>query len=466
MMNRSRHYAALTLGILALIGGTLALRAQPGDPVALAAQLTERYDLLALEDGLGLVPHDRDVGFRLIEVRDGGVALNGEIVTSGELRERLGPDADLILRVTYLTVAEQRGLAGTAGISATAGAAPAGGASPTQNDPVPSPPARTRTTDGDTVRIGGSVVVESDELVRGDVVVIGGSADIDGEVAGDAVVIGGSMRLGPNAFVRGDSVLVGGSLDRDPAARVLGEQVGVGDFAQLAQLGRLRPEGGMTTWRAGGLVGTLLRVVLLALGALLVVTLGGRHVDAIAGRVAREPLRAGFVGFLGEVLFVPLLLTTVVVLTVSIIGIPLLLLMPFAVVLLLVVLLVGFTGVAAQVGRVTGDRFGLVRGDVGPHATVALGVATIVAVTLAARVAGLAGGFFGGVFGVTLSVVGGLIEYAAWTVGAGAVILHWSSTRRRGNGFSAPAAPAHGVAQAAPEMPTSPPAATPGGDVL
>jgi len=123
MMNRSRHYAALTLGILALIGGTLALRAQPGDPVALAAQLTERYDLLALEDGLGLVPHDRDVGFRLIEVRDGGVALNGEIVTSGELRERLGPDADLILRVTYLTVAEQRGLAGTAGISATAGAA-------------------------------------------------------------------------------------------------------------------------------------------------------------------------------------------------------------------------------------------------------------------------------------------------------------------------------------------------------
>ena len=442
MMNRSRHYAALALAILTLIGGALALRAQSGDPVALAAQLKERYDLLALEDGLGLVPHNRDVSFRLIEVRDGGVALNGEIVTSRELRERLGPDADLILRVTYLTVAEQRGLAGTGVTPATA---PPGGASLTQNDPVPSPPARTRTTDGDIVRIGGSVAVESDELVRGDVVVIGGSADIDGEVAGDAVVVGGSMRLGPNAFVRGDSVLVGGTLDRDPAARVLGEQVGV-DFAQL---GRFGPGRGMTVWRAGGLVGTLLRVVLLALGALLVVTLGGRHVDAIAGRVAQEPLRAGFVGFLGEVLFVPLLLTTVVVLTVSIIGIPLLLLMPFAVVLLLVVLLVGFTGVAAQVGRVTGDRLGL---SVGPHVTVALGVATIVVVTLAARVAGLAGGFFGGVFGVTLSVVGGLIEYAAWTVGTGAVILHWLSTRRRPAVPSLPAVPADAPAPPASEI--------------
>jgi hypothetical protein len=139
-----------------------------------------------------------------------------------------------------------------------------------------------------------------------------------------------------------------------------------------------------------------------------------RHVDAIAGQVAREPLRAGFVGFLGETLFVPLLLTTVVVLTVSVIGIPLLALMPFAVVLLLVVLLVGFTGVAAQVGRVTGDRFNL---SVGPHASVA-------------------------------------------------IILVWLSSRRRGNGFSSPAVPAHDVAQATPEMPPSPPAATPGGDVL
>ena len=180
MMNRSRHYAALALAILTLIWGALALRAQSGDPVALAAQLKERYDLLALEDGLGLVPHDRDVVFRLIEVRDGGVALDGKIVSARELRERLGPDAGLILRVTYLTVAEQRGLAGTGGTSGAPGTAPPGGASPTPDALPASSPARTRTTDGDIVRIGGSVVVESDELVRGDVVVIGGSADIDG----------------------------------------------------------------------------------------------------------------------------------------------------------------------------------------------------------------------------------------------------------------------------------------------
>jgi hypothetical protein len=93
-----------------------------------------------------------------------------------------------------------------------------------------------------------------------------------------------------------------------------------------------------------------------------------------------------------------------------------------------------------------GDRFGIKRG---PYASVALGVVVVVAITLVARLIALAGGF---VLGLTvagpLTAVGYLAEYAAWTVGIGAVVLTWLSTRRRGAPAAVGAAPVAGGAPA------------------
>ena len=69
-------------------------------------------------------------------------------------------------------------------------------------------------------------------------------------------------------------------------------------------------------------------------------------------------------------------------------GIPLLLLAPFGVVLAVVLMLVGFTGIACQVGRYVSNRFGIKRG---PYATVALRVAVIFAISLIARLFALGG---------------------------------------------------------------------------
>lgn len=283
------------------------------------------------------------------------------------------------------------------------------------------------------VRIGGSVTVERDEVVKGDVVVIGGSADVDGEVTGDVNVVGGSLTLGPTALVRQNVAIVGGTLHRDPAARVLGkvDEVGVG-----GRFGGKRPN-----WRVErserrsfgiGVFGTLLRGALMALIALIVVTLGRRHVEALSARVAAEPVRAGLVGLLAEIGFAPVLVVTIVVLAISIIGIPLLLLLPFALVLVVMLSLVGYTGVAAHVGEVVSRRLGLAPGV---HATVAIGVAALVVVTLLGKLAGLAGGVFGGVVGGTLTFVGYLVEYLAWTLGLGGVILTWLQSRRKPTGF-------------------------------
>lgn len=79
----------------------------------------------------------------------------------------------------------------------------------------------------DRVVIGNSVVLEADEAVA-DMVVIGGSAEIRGQVRSDLVVIGGSVTLHPGAQVRSDLVVVGGSATMDATSEVRGDLVVVG----------------------------------------------------------------------------------------------------------------------------------------------------------------------------------------------------------------------------------------------
>ena len=66
----------------------------------------------------------------------------------------------------------------------------------------------------DRVVFGGSVEVEADEVIEGDLVVFGGSARISGTVEGDAVVFGGKVVLEETGVVEGDLVTMGGSIVR------------------------------------------------------------------------------------------------------------------------------------------------------------------------------------------------------------------------------------------------------------
>jgi hypothetical protein len=412
------------------------------DTSSLRTQLRSRYDILALKDGVGLVPHQRNGNIRLIEIRNGGVAINGSTVSARELRERLGKDAEPVLRVTYLSASAQRELAredspGTTSQTDTRENA---------NKPEPASPQPNESHDGDLVRIGGSINVGRGEIVDGDAVAIGGSANIDGEVTRDVVVIGGSLNLGPNAVVRRDVAVVGGSLERATGSQVYGKVSNVGFGPQFPF--RRRLELGLPhrtpLLRRGGLLGTLLRVTLLILGAFVVVVLGRRFVEAIGDRAATDPLRSGLAGLATEILFVPLLIITVIVLAVSIIGIPLLILVPFGIVLAVILMFVGFTGIAYQVGRFLSDRLGIKRG---PYADVALGVLALVGITLVAKLIALTGGFlFGGAITGLLTGIGYLVEYIAWTVGIGAALLTWLRTRRSKTPAAVVAAPTAGEA--------------------
>jgi hypothetical protein len=274
---------------------------------------------------------------------------------------------------------------------------------------------RTGRRGGDRVKFGGSITVNSDDVVAGDIVAIGSVISVDGQVMGDVVGVGRGITLGPHADVAGDVVSVGGPLVRDPAARVGGDvqEVGWGSSRPREVVGNIWR--GMALGATFALFATVARIVVLCLLAALVVLLGHDYVERIGARAAAEPLKAGLIGFLAQLLFVPLLVAVIVALVVTIIGIPLLVLIPFAVLGLILVALVGFTAVALQIGRFLGARVGW---GAGIYTMTVVGILAVVSPLLLARFAGL-------VFPVTfgLGMVGVLVEYVAWTVGFGAVAL-------------------------------------------
>jgi len=77
------------------------------------------------------------------------------------------------------------------------------------------------------VRFGDDVVIGRNELVRGDVVVFFGDIEINGKVTGDVVSILGDVEIGASAIINGEVVSVLGTLDEDPRAHVRGETVEV-----------------------------------------------------------------------------------------------------------------------------------------------------------------------------------------------------------------------------------------------
>ena len=296
--------------------------------------------------------------------------------------------------------------------------------------------------DGDIVVLGGRVTMDGE--ARGDIVVIGGSLEVNGYVARDVVVVGGSARFGPEAFVNSEVTVVGGPVSRAPTAEFRRGITHVGFGGAFG--GRdWFDGGGFRPYYVADLAGTLVRFILLALLASLIVFVGRGPVERVARRCRDEPVKAGLVGLLAQALLVPVLLAGVFLLVVSVIGIPFLLLLPFLGVALFVVMLVGFTGVVHGVGAWVGERFGRI--GPAPYLTVWGGMAILLVPAMASDAMRAAGNFFT-FFAVLFTLTGLLVEYLAWTTGFGAIILN-----RFGSG-APPGAP--GVPPGVPLPPATP----------
>jgi hypothetical protein len=402
---------------------------------ALRARIEQRYDVVPLSTGVALRPKSPRRDVRLIEISD-TIAINGVPVDGRELRERVGADADAILRLSYLDAKSLHELMGP--VAAEREIRPEKEAPPEPaTPPAPEPPSRrVHRSGGDRVRVFGDAVVDEREEVTGQVVAVLGSAQINGEVGDQVVAVLGSVDLGPHAVVHGDVITVGGQLRRAPGSQINGAITEV----SLADVGASINAPWLDGWGPfyvfGGfrpvarLIGTTFRFLLLALVGCLALVVARRAVEESAQRVTDDPVKTTLVGLVAWILFVPLFVLAAIVLAVSLIGIPLLVLLPFAVVVMLVMAVVGFSGTAYAVGQGARRRFGIA--TTSGFADICLGILIILLPLLVGRVVALGGWPLSPV--VFLLVATGLaVEFLAWASGFGAVLTNtfsrWQATR-------------------------------------
>jgi hypothetical protein len=448
-MAKSLGWLTVMAAVMLALGGIARTQERDDENRPLRERLERRYDIVALSDGVGLRPKTRANDVRLIEITAGAVLVNGSAVTGRELRDRLGEDADAVLRVSYLSAADLKAFA-----APPARRGQAGEGQPRAAEPLESPRSADadaavestrraaeearwpRRSHGDRIRIFGDVSVDRDEEITGQVVAVFGSVRVNGKVGDQVVAVMGSVLLGPDSVVGGDVVSVGGRVYRESGSDVRRgvTEVAMDELPFGVHVGPWRSWGDAPWFSSFGaiprLFGTALRLSLLLLVTGIALIIARRGVEASAERVIENPLKVTAVGLLAELLVLPVLVLTVIVLSISIIGIPLLLLMPFVVVGLIFMALVGFTGTAAAVGGLVQRRMsGGVRVD---FAAVLVGLLVILSPLLAARLLAL-GGWPLTPVAVVLVGVGFAVELLAWASGFGAMLMNaftrWQARR-------------------------------------
>lgn len=284
-------------------------------------------------------------------------------------------------------------------------------------------PERRYRRDGVHIRVGRDYVLPADQVATQPVIVVGGSATIDGRMEDDLVVIGGAVRLGPAAQIRGDLVSMGGQLTVADTAQITGEIHDVSVFWPRLRFVLRDWWWGIddTWWAMFSLVGTLFRLTLIMLASCFVALLAPGWIRRIEQTATHTTIGSGVVGVTLQVMFVPLLILTIVGMIVTIVGIPLLILVPFALMAFAIVWLAGFTGVAAQIGgRLRGRMSGTASDS--PVLDTACGVALLGVITVVGNILAVGPWAFTPT-AVAFGTAGLIIEYLAWTVGLGAALL-------------------------------------------
>ncbi|MCU0661551.1 MAG: hypothetical protein MUC50_04415 [Myxococcota bacterium] len=181
------------------------------------------------------------------------------------------------------------------------------------------------------VLIGKPVRVEAGEVVKG-VVSVGGTVTVVGHVQGDAVSVGGSVIVEPTGIVDGEAVAIGGSLEIKPGGKVMGDQVSVGIPFISSTKGEKEDEsssapmwllpGVLGAFTVMGILGLLLRAAAILIAALLALFLAPRRVEIVRGYLTSNTGFSFFGGLLMYCLGIPL----IIILALTLIGIPLALL--------------------------------------------------------------------------------------------------------------------------------------------
>ncbi len=379
--------------------------------------------MVPLRDGLLLVPRQAGRSVKGVEIARDGLAVDGRAVTAAALEETLGRDAD---PVTALIALDHE-----ARLALFAGPPPRPSRTGRLREAV-----RERVQELDDrewrwrhharVRIGADVEIAPDERVSDAVVAVLGSVRVLGRVDGEVVAVGGDVHFGPTAVVHGDVTAVGGRVTMDEGARLFGSanEVTIDLAAAWSRLPVLAVPGArlqvdearVAAWSLGAALWRIALVAVLALAAALVAR---TRVRLVRSAIGDGPFQAMVVGLGAHIVFVPVLLLAAGALLVSLIGIPLLAVLPLVA---LAAALYGVVGLAAVCDGLGGRLLRTIGLDGDrPIANVCLGAGLVFGLTLVARLAWWMG-WVSWPGALVLGALGLGVELMAWTVGVGGVI--------------------------------------------
>jgi hypothetical protein len=171
--------------------------------------------------------------------------------------------------------------------------------------------------------------------------------------------------------------------------------------------------------------------VLLGIG-FAVVFFGRKYLEGVADTARHATLQSALVGLAGTFLILPAFILGAIALTISIVGIPLLIAwLPLFPVAVVVALLFGYLAVAHAAGEALAERrfYG---GDLFKRANsyyyLLTGVGLLLALYIAANLVEMAGPWLGFISGL-LMFLAVVLTWAAFTIGFGAVLLSRGGTR-------------------------------------
>jgi hypothetical protein len=320
------------------------------------------------------------------------------------------------------------------------------GASPVAPAAAPlAPAAAPVAAEGSKLSFSGYTVPRG-TVVNGDVVVPFGDATVQGEVTGNVTVGKGNLILLQGGLIRGDAVVNGGGQLLNQGGRVLGEMrvnsdeengSGPGDdeVVEVRRSARehltIRRGGwwGSISEGAEGLVSTLTLALILCLVGAGLVFYSLPELERVSNLVRRDTLRSTGVGIAANFLSLPGFLIGIVVLAVTIVGIPLLILyIPLFWVVLAAAAAYGVVAVAHAIGERTAEQSGSFAAHRrNAYNYVFTGIGMLLAPHFAAHLLELTG--FLGWLGDLVEVLGVMILWGAATLGFGAVALSRAGTR-------------------------------------
>lgn len=223
--------------------------------------------------------------------------------------------------------------------------------------------------DDDVVTIGGHIEVEG--IVKGDVVCVGGTFDINASIEGELVLIGSIGKIGPLTVVEQEFVMLGSRAEIDSAAVFRGERTniqinGVGDIVRL-----IAKQNKGSDWKLEkdlfeisdifGMLAAFIVMLGIAFGTVAVV----KQHKRVEATLIESPLFIFFMGLLTEVLIIP----AIILLAVSIVGIPFI---PLFLIAVFAGLIFGWATLVSFCGRWLGEK--LWKKDLGTFLSVLAGI--------------------------------------------------------------------------------------------